>query len=392
MDELDDYGSFNTRYEGVGQLRYVPGEPVDVAFEARQLFDGRLLIACVSLKEPIPHGAVALDGHLLSEEPFSTMWGRSLTEIYRSERNLQKVHYVANMMRVRYTQDAEPRDRSIQFALHNFIPGPHTDISQNRIEVRLRNRLLTITPVGNYRQQAERLLRFGGNLRTSWVTVELTDAQGNPQVSRANLQEMVTDALIPFSLALGTSVTCPQTITFDSQGNRNDVELYSSSAAPFADFVCVQGWDSPVTDTVEAWFSTKNPCLLSREELGVSIHQHLDACSGHVYSETRALVAATLLDVLAGRYATRWAPHVKPYQLSFKNKLGRLLSDLGIQLKAGRLDAVMKARNSLVHSGQFLTSEGDKAHHEYRDLFLLGRTILLRMVGVPSTLHEAMDG
>ena len=392
MDELDDYGSFNTRYEGVGQLRSMPGEPVDVSFEARQLIDGRLLIACVSLKGPIPRGASAIDGHLLSGEPFSTMWGRGIKEIHRSEGNIHKAHYIANMMRVRYTQDLQPDDRSIQFALHNFIPGPHSDVSQNRIEINLQDCRLTITPVGNDRQQAECLLRYGGNLRTSWVTVELTDAQGERQVRRGDLHEIMIDALIPLSLAVGTSVTCPQTVTFDANGSRNDVEHFSSSAATFSDFVCVQGWDSPVTDTAEAWFSSKNPRLLSREELGVSIHQHLDACSSQVYLETRALVAATLLDVLAGRYAARWAPQVKPHQLTFKNKLERLLTDLGIPVTAGRLDAVIKARNSLVHSGKFVMSEGDKTYQEYRRLLLLGRGILLRMVGVASTLHEAIDG
>ncbi len=46
MDELDEYGSFNTRYEGDGKLWYIPGEPIPVYFEARQFFDGRLLVAC----------------------------------------------------------------------------------------------------------------------------------------------------------------------------------------------------------------------------------------------------------------------------------------------------------------------------------------------------------
>lgn len=254
MDELDDYGNFNTRYEGVGQLRYIPGEPVDVYFEARQLFDGRLLIACVSLKGPIPHGAAAIDGHLLSGEPFSTMWGRGIKEIYRSERQLHKVHYVANMIRVRYTQDLQPDNRSIRFALHNFIPGRHSDVSQNRIDLGLQDYRLTIMPVDNYHQQADRLLRYGGNLRTAWVTVELTDVEGQPRLARSDVHQVVTDALIPFSLALGTSVTCPQTITFDAHGDRNDVEHYSLTAAPFSDFVCARGWDSPVTETAEAWF------------------------------------------------------------------------------------------------------------------------------------------
>lgn len=136
--------------------------------------------------------------------------------------------------------------------------------------------------------------------------------------------------------------------------------------------------------------STKSERLLGPEDLGVTIHQHLDACSSHVYLETRALVAATLLDVLAGRYSTRWAPQAKSHELPFKNKLQQLLTDLGIE--TSRLDAVIKARNSLVHAGTFVMSESDKTYLEYQDLLLLGRSILLHLVGVPSTLHETMTG
>src|SRR5215213_2254778 len=108
MDELEDYGNFNTRYEGVGRIVYLPGEPVPVYFEARQLADGRLLIACVSTGEVIRDNPHAIDGNLLSGESFSTMWGMGIKEIYRSDGNISKAHYIANMTRVRYTQVIQP--------------------------------------------------------------------------------------------------------------------------------------------------------------------------------------------------------------------------------------------------------------------------------------------
>jgi len=178
MDELEEYGSFHTRYEGVGKLVYLPGDPLDVYFEMRQLSDGRLLIACVSPSGPILDGPITIDGHLLSGEPFTTMWGRGIKEIYRSEGSVSKAHYVANMTRVRYTRDVQPDDHSINLALHNFIPGPHTDISKNSLKFSIQGYEVTISPVGNYRQQANQLLRYGGNLRTSWVNVNLTDPDG----------------------------------------------------------------------------------------------------------------------------------------------------------------------------------------------------------------------
>ena len=390
MDELDDYGNFNTRYEGVGRIEYLPGEPVHAYFEARQLADGRLLIACVSTGEVIRDNPHAIDGNLLSGEPFSTIWGMGIKEIYRSDGNISKAHYIANMTRVRYTQDLQPDDHSIQVALHNFIPGANTEVSNNSLNFQLQGYNLAISPVGNYSQQSERLLRYGGSLRTSWVKVQLTDDQGDRPIRQTNIKDVVTDMLNPISLALGTLVTCPQAITLDAKGNRNDVEHYSFHTIPFSKFICTQGWDAPVKETVEAWFSPTRPRLLGDEELAVCIRQHLDACSTELYLETRALAAATLLDVLAGRYATNWSPQLQPHSIPFRRKLKRLLSDLSIGISDRHLDAIIKARNSLVHSGSFVTSEHDKTYSEYQNLMLLGRSILLRLIGFPSMLHEAI--
>lgn len=387
MDELDDYGSFNTRYEGVGKLVYLPGEPVHVYFEMRQLSDGRLLIACVSPSQPIPENPIMVDGHLVSGEPFSTMWGRGIREIYRSEGVVNRAHYVANMTRVRYSSQLQPDDHSIKLALHNFIPGPRTDASKNSLKLSAHGYDLTISPVENYRQQEAQLLRQGGNLRTSWVEVKLTDDDGNRPFREVRVPDLVEDMLNPISLAVGTLVTCPQTITFDVEDNRNDVEHYSSAPAAYSSFIPAKGWDSPVTETIEAWFSKTAPQLLTSEEVAICIRQHLDACATDIYLETRALAAATLLDVMAGRYARVWAP---AKDIPFRDKLNRLLSDLNITIPAKHRKAVIKARNSLVHSGSFVTSEQDKTFSEYRNLLLLGRSILLHLAGFPNKLHDGI--
>lgn len=66
---------------------------------------------------------------------------------------------------------------------------------------------LMISPVGNYTQQANQLLRYGANLRTSWIEVSLTDADGNRPFRQVRISDLVTDMLTPISLALGFLVT-----------------------------------------------------------------------------------------------------------------------------------------------------------------------------------------
>lgn len=387
MDELDEYGRFNTRYEGVGRLLHIQAS-VDVHFEVRQLFDGRLLIGCVA-PAPIPPNAICIEGYLLSGEPFSTIWGQGLTEIHRTEQP-SKVHYSATMTRVRYTKDLEPNSHSIQFALHNFIPGPNTDVSRDRIELRIRGMRFTLTPVGNYKDQASSLCRQGGNLRTSWATVSLVSESGERVCVSERPEVTLREALFPISLALGTRVTSPQSITFDSQGNRNDVEHYASMQSPFSTFICSHQWDSSVAETVEAWFHDRRDRLLSLDDIRVLIFQHLDACSTDIFLETRALAAASLLDVLAGRYLSKWKPNAKPQEVSFREKLKRLLNDLQIALTPNQMKDVIAARNSLVHAGKFVTSTQESGYHAFEQLLLLGRVILLRLVGVSTSLHQVV--
>jgi hypothetical protein len=259
MDELDEYGAFNTRYEGVGELQYMPGLAVPVYFDVRQLVDGRLLVGCVSTGGPIQEGPVAISGRLLSGEPFDTIWGRRITEMHRPDSDVAKVHYVANMTRVRYTKDAQPDNHSVRFALHNFIPGPNSDVSANKFTFKIGNREFIISPVGNYCDQANRLLRRGGNIRTSWARTELRDESGTVHLGLHGLDEVTSEMLDALSLAVETLITCPQRITFDSKEERNDVEHYSSEAKAFSTFIPSRGWDTPIEAKLEAWSSAPKP-------------------------------------------------------------------------------------------------------------------------------------
>ena len=289
------------------------------------------------------------------------------------------------MIRVRYTKEVQPDNWSVQFALHNFIPGPNTNISKNEFSVTIKGCELTFSPVGNFKEQSDKLLRVGGNIRTSWIKTKLIDDENNLIMRSGEIQDIVFDMLNPISLSLGTLVTCPQIITFDAEGNRNDVEYYTTKPMEYSSYVPLKGWDSPINDTIMAWFS--NSHILKTEDLRVYIKQHLDSCSTKVFLESKALVAATLLDVIASNYANRYAPTQK----KFKGKLSHLLKKIGIDIDIYRLTTIVKNRNSIVHSGDFVKTESGEEYSKYQDIVRLGRSILLRIVGVPSMLHEAME-
>lgn len=389
MMELDIFGEYNTRYEGVANLVYLGQENVPVFFDARQLFDGRLIIACVSLTGEIKEEVVCIKGYLLSGEPFSTMWGRKLEEIYKNNQDVKKAYYIANMTRVRYTKDLQPDSHSVQFALHNFIPRNISNFWSEKISFKIKNCEFAISPVYDFNQQMERLRKYGGNLRTAWVKVLLKDEKGQSKIRIDEVRDIVLELLAPMSLALGTVITCPQMITFDKNGKRNDVEHYRSSGTLFSNFIRDLNWDISVQDAIEAWNSPTRIHHLTSTELAININQHLDACSTESYLESRALISATLLDVLAGTYYNKLSLNKNE---PFRFKLKKLLDDLNIDANGGNssipLTQVIKERNSLVHSGDFASSTEEKNYSKYLHMTRLGRYILLHLIGVKNVLLE----
>jgi hypothetical protein len=60
-------------------------------------------------------------------------------------------------------------------------------------------------------------------------------------------------------------------------------------------------------------------------------------------------------------------------------------------LPDAHLNRIIRARNSLVHAGKFVISEQDTTYAEYRNLVRVGRSILLHLVGFPSSLHDTVE-
>lgn len=390
MEELNGYGRFIKRYEGVGQLLAVGKPEVPAYFDIRHLADGRLLIGCVSAGAAIETTPSWIGGYLLSGEQFDAQ--RGIEEVYRSpdSEKVTKAHYFATYFRVRYTKDAQPDNHAIEFALHNFIPGRASGLSEQKTHFTIRGHSFALFPDKGYGQRSDELLRYGGNIRTSWVRTQFVDEPEKGRMSWDQIEEAISGLLNALSLATGTLVTSPQRVTWDPKEERNDVERYASDAKLFSQFIPNQGWDTSIISTIEAWFSGTWPVpAFSADELSVWIRQHLDACAREVYLETRALAAATLLDVMAGRYCREWTTTL-PKDVPFKKKLKRLLKDIGIALPEAKIDSIIKARNSLVHAGKFVTTESDATFAEYKNLVLLGRSMLLRMIAFPSNLHDAI--
>ena len=88
--------------------------------------------------------------------------------------------------------------------------------------------------------------------------------------------------------------------------------------------------------------------LKDKYGLEKGIEAYLDAKNEGVYFETRALVAAVLLEFLSDRYATK--------DNRFRRNIETMLKGLGILASQADLDKLTKIRNSLAHNASFINN------------------------------------
>jgi hypothetical protein len=208
---------------------------------------------------------------------------------------------------MRICAGSRPRRAAAQarFALQNFVFG-----QQDRLPTapHVRGLRATITPVAEYIARSGRLRRYGGIGQTAWC--DITDP-AHPQgpLTPEAAEDLMNELIHPLSLALGTLVSWHECQALDISGSPIEVIHRSKVTRAFSYEVVSMGWQAPVPGVVSAWFAqlddvqNASASRMSSDELVVRLRHHIDACATDSYMETRALSAATLLDVLAERHA-----------------------------------------------------------------------------------------
>lgn len=427
MDELDRYGSPVHRYEGVGEVTYADGPPTPVYFDARQIDDGTVIVGCLSTGGFIGDRPTGITGRTVAGDRFWT--SGDMTEVFLRAGGVNKAHYICREMRVSRAPTERTISPRVQFALHNFVFGQGEHAPRSPVSFEVDGLRVSLAAVDDYEPRLARLRRYGGIVHTAWCDVR--SAQGPTHlISLAEAQEFMDRLVNPLSLALGTLVSWHHLTARDYFDQMTDIVHRSSIARPFSNLVVGRGWHVDAAAMVGAWFGADDGRVFPPEQLAIYIRQHLDACAHETFLETRALSAATLLDVMTGRYAQltgtedavspeHWQAVVLPglhqalagiprltqdqvgqikaslehqYRRSFKRKLKQLLDDLGMTpaINSKRRTAATNARNALVHYGRFHATDRGRQTAEFFNLLLLSRSSLLRLAGFPSDLHQLM--
>jgi len=428
VDDLDEYGATTYRYEGDGELHYAGMAPMPMQFDARQLGTGEVVIGCVPVAglslgdQPLVIIGTANDGKkLVASGPFSNTF-------LRIGGSSPTAHFHCTELSV--TSDAPVMETtSYSFAINNLVFGRRYAPTRRTVTLELPFGHVTLSALDEYEHRERRLRKQSGIAITAKCDVRAREAHGAVPTPE-DVVRLVDSILHPLSLATGTLVSWHSYSALDSAGDvLGTVHKGVNIDGPFSNLILMMGWDADLATCATGWFNRPADLPFVVEDIIPLIRQHIDACIEGPFLETRGLAAATLLDVLANQNARQndtsnvvepeaWKESVLPalrntlrssrqslgltktqvqainmslahaYRRSFRGKLVQLLEELDVNPKSLPLDHVVDARNNLVHEATFSSASDFTHFDQFAALMLLGRSILLRLVGAESDLHQ----
>ncbi len=373
MIELDQYGTPIKVFEGIGVVEFESGSRADIAFDARQLEDGSIVVGCMAKGgTALQRDAKRIIGYTTDYDEIEIN-GQRANLLSGGSGYLAKMHYSFTRLRLMHTPNRWPVDR-VTGALANFIFDPFgLMIVPDPMQVAFRGYNLEIVPVENYIRVWERLQGIGGVLQTAKVIVGRVDGQ---TFNEDEIADLLFDLCNPLSLARSTRVTWVSyeavSIANSGQTIPQFTQYTSSISRSYTTIGLTQRLLSDIAELVSAWGAHGGTNSISRDDLSARIAHFLDTCARGTFAETLGLTAASLLDAVANQYAT-----ITGFKGAFRQRLEHLVGDLNIS--CAFLPEVIKTRNNLAHEGAFATADTAK---EDRQLRWLAYAILVRLVDI----------
>src|SRR5258708_25981271 len=159
MDQLDRYGLYEHRYEGIGEVNFAEGNPLPVYFDARQLRGAEIIIGYLTegrlggsfLAEPRELVGKTTDGR-----PFRTL-GDLVTVRNRSANGVNQAELFAREIDIGEPVTEGPLYYPVRFALYNFVVGRQFRFRPGDINIEGKVFRAEIVAGDNYVSRAEEL-------------------------------------------------------------------------------------------------------------------------------------------------------------------------------------------------------------------------------------------
>ena len=294
---------------------------------------------------------------------------------------------------------------------------------------------ITINPVEDYPEVAQRLLGTHGSEPTALVRIERLDDLKRPL---RDFEELVDELLYGLRLVTGNHVDwfyCEAGHERDGKPSER-IHKYGVSAG-YSDVMRFRplnpGQTSAVpklifSGLVEAFFR-ETERHLSGDDLYSLINQFTNACEPSLNVESIGLLASTLSELIAAKYSQskgisniipeaafkgkvfpflkdaiekidlpsestkRITEHLRGvYRSSLADKLGSLNEDLNLGLKPEEINRIVSVRNSLVHRGTYPAPSEDGTWYDDYELMIWTNFIALcRLSGYDGELPRFQD-
>jgi hypothetical protein len=378
---LEVNGKIIRDYEARGSLIFYDGKSCNCSIRAVQLANGKIMANCISSeninllldclgkkdKIKLIKGVSKENDELLLEKD---IWCTNIDTLWNS--NELSVLLSGGSLKNEKTRSEFPT--SVRFGITNFEylgnkwreygnGGGYRDI----LSVNLGTKNVELHQVRDYTN----IMELINTQRTIDVTSEAT-----VNISLINDLETVMPLINGLckllSLARGTKINWIYYDCYNSGGEKilsshNNNAAWRYSALPLID-------PRNFIDTAAFIEQTYPFYILMKDQYNLekSIEVYLDAKREGVYLETRALVAAVLLDFLSDRYNTKSG--------KFRNNLDAMLQGLNLTNSSADIKRIIKIRNSLAHKASFVNNISELNINDY--YFLIGTIdkIFLKML------------
>ncbi len=452
MKSMEQHGIPLASYSGVGNVRFVDNETITHAkgyFEAAQFPSGRLMVSFVSTEPLRPSPSVGeerledglffsgddVDGRSIESEEgvFFPRLSWLFAPMYRHPSEL---NFYPRRLIIKSRGVFEAGYSRVRFLISNFLwhdlQGPVPEL----IKFTTREFSVTVDPVVDYPEVAKRLAAEKGVEPSAYVTIE---TKGGGLLPMDRFTDFADSVIYLFRLVSGNRVNWYHGDVLDgSTGKILDGVYNYAETASYSNTVRLSplraGYQSgvPKVDLMrlaEAFLGAGDT-VIDRSTLRSLIDHFTNSCDDGSYLEARGLMASSLTELLAAKYADlngfsevvpehefeqelfpmlesavgeaqlskQFRDHVLSYlkgafRRSFRSRLRRMVADLELPLEDPELGRIVETRNSLVHRGTFPSRIEDGGWlSDYRLLTWTNFSILCRLVGYQGQLPWRQEG
>ncbi|MCY3802228.1 MAG: hypothetical protein OXG46_11700 [Chloroflexi bacterium] len=452
MKSMEQFGKPLVKYAGVANFK-VEEQDYKVEgtgnFEAAQFPSGRIAASVVPTDIPRP-GKVSLQANPECELSFEGQDSQGWSLKPGGEMFFSRVHWLfapmarqpdelslgAQYIAAKRKNASEDGYSKTRFLISNLLW--HRNDREQPEPIRLTDQgfEIVITPIDDYLTIAPRLRATRGIEPTALVSIKTSSCEQKPL---GEFQDFIDNLLCVFRLATGNLINWYYGEAIDDRTQSAVERVHSyTTTSPYSNTIRFRplksGYESLVPklslDALTTAFFNDSAQCLDKATLNTLIGHFTNACDPSLSLEATGLLASTLAELIAAKYAnakgesetilqkhfkvailpalraaikeTALSQEIKDhvldhltgaYRSTFHDKLKSLNDDRNLGLKCSDLRRIVRLRNSLVHRGTYPSAfDCGGWLNDYQFLTWTNFIALCRLLGYEGELPEFLEG